>query len=295
MIARIVTALALALMLGSAPALAQGGAPAADTVTAAPEAASALRWTGGIAVIGMPAILALFFLARGRIRVAGGLSGRTIQRFNAFERLVHWMTAASFVVLAVSGLNLAFGPDLLLPLLGPEVFAMLTFWGHRAHTYLAFPFTLGVALMALLWLKHSIPNGRDVAWLAAGGGLVGSQHPEAGRFNAGQKAIIWITVIGGALAAGSGSLLLFPALADPAALPMLRPAHGAVGLAMTGAIILHAYLRSVGMEGAFDAMGSGQVDLNWAKQHHSAWVEEEVRKARVTVAGRPTPKAAGAD
>jgi formate dehydrogenase subunit gamma len=28
------------------------------------------------------------------------------------------------------------------------------------------------------------------------------------------------------------------------------------------------------MEGAFEAMGSGTVDLNWAKEHHSAWVEK---------------------
>jgi formate dehydrogenase subunit gamma len=33
------------------------------------------------------------------------------------------------------------------------------------------------------------------------------------------------------------------------------------------------------MEGAFDAMGTGEVDLNWAKEHHSLWVEEEQKKA----------------
>jgi formate dehydrogenase subunit gamma len=30
------------------------------------------------------------------------------------------------------------------------------------------------------------------------------------------------------------------------------------------------------MEGAFDAMGSGDVDLNWARQHHSLWVDERL-------------------
>jgi formate dehydrogenase subunit gamma len=33
------------------------------------------------------------------------------------------------------------------------------------------------------------------------------------------------------------------------------------------------------MEGAFDAMGSGEVDLNWAKEHHSLWVEEVQAKS----------------
>jgi formate dehydrogenase subunit gamma len=39
-------------------------------------------------------------------------------------------------------------------------------------------------------------------------------------------------------------------------------------------MIAHIYIGSVGMEGAFDAMGSGQVDLNWAKEHHSIWAAE---------------------
>ena len=29
------------------------------------------------------------------------------------------------------------------------------------------------------------------------------------------------------------------------------------------------------MEGAFEAMGDGTVDVNWAKEHHSLWLEEE--------------------
>jgi len=34
------------------------------------------------------------------------------------------------------------------------------------------------------------------------------------------------------------------------------------------------------MEGAFDAMGKGEGDLNWAKEHHSLWVKEQQGKAR---------------
>ena len=33
------------------------------------------------------------------------------------------------------------------------------------------------------------------------------------------------------------------------------------------------YIGTIGMEGAFDAMWSGQVDRNWAKEHHSIWYE----------------------
>src|ERR1700675_4076602 len=59
-----------------------------------------LRWIGGIAIIGMFAVLVIFYLSRGMVRLESGRSGRSIVRFNAFERFVHWMTATCFVVLA---------------------------------------------------------------------------------------------------------------------------------------------------------------------------------------------------
>src|SRR5262245_23000989 len=55
-----------------------------------------LRWIGAITILGMLALLVLFFLIRGMVKIEGGRSGRTVVRFNAFERFVHWMTAASF-------------------------------------------------------------------------------------------------------------------------------------------------------------------------------------------------------
>ena len=39
-------------------------------------------------------------------------------------------------------------------------------------------------------------------------------------------------------------------------------------------IFAHIYLGSVGMEGAFDAMGTGKVEEQWAREHHSLWLDE---------------------
>ena len=49
--------------------------------------------------------------------------------------------------------------------------------------------------------------------------------------------------------------------------------HAIVGIVLTCIIIAHIYIGSIGMQGAFAAMGSGEVDLNWAKEHHSLWVK----------------------
>jgi formate dehydrogenase subunit gamma len=253
-----------------------------------------LTWIGGIAVLGMLAIIGMFYATRGRIAIDAGRSGRTIQRFNLLERSAHWMTAGSFVVLALTGLNLTFGRWLILPIIGPEAFATVTLWGKYAHNYLSFPFTLGVVLLFLLWVKDNIPNGRDVGWLKAAGGLFGHAHPPAERFNAGQKMVFWITVLGGAAVAMSGYVLIFPFWAtDIAGQQLAHIVHGVISVLMIGAMLGHIYIGSVGMEGAFDAMGSGQVDLNWAKEHHSLWVEDEMRKARETIA--PGARVAGAD
>ena len=55
--------------------------------------------------------------------------------------------------------------------------------------------------------------------------------------------------------------------------------HSILAFAMIVVILAHIYIGSIGMEGAFDAMGDGHVDLNWAKEHHRVWVEEAQKAA----------------
>ena len=237
-----------------------------------------MRNVGGFAVLGMLAGLALFFFMRGKITVPGGFSGQLIQRFGALDRFAHWLTASCFIVLALSGLNLTFGKSLIAPLIGAEAFASLTGLGKIAHNYLAFPFMAGLALMVLIWIKDNIPNARDIAWLKAGGGLIGKGHAAAGRFNGGQKAVFWIVALGGLAMSVSGWHLLFADGGGVSDLQFWNMVHGVAGLLFIAVMLAHAYIGSIGMEGAFDAMGTGNVDLNWAKEHHSLWVDDEMKK-----------------
>ena len=43
------------------------------------------------------------------------------------------------------------------------------------------------------------------------------------------------------------------------------------------------------MEGAFEAMGEGDVDLNWAREHHDLWVAELEAERKLPPAGASTP------
>jgi formate dehydrogenase subunit gamma len=214
------------------------------------------------------------------VRIESGRSGRTIVRFNAFERFAHWMTATCFVILALSGLNITFGKSLLLPLLGADAFASMAQFGKYLHNYLSFPFTIGVVLIFLMWIGGNLPRSEDAEWAKRGGGIMGSDHPPAGRFNLGQKMIYWIVVIGGTAVAISGYLLMFPFYAtDIAGMQLAQVVHGTIAVLFVAAMLAHIYIGTIGMEGAFEAMGTGTVDVNWARQHHSLWLAEEQEKA----------------
>lgn len=242
----------------------------------------ALPWIGGIVILGMILAIAAFYVIRGRIRMRPDEdSGRKILRFNAFERFTHWMTAASFIVLAITGLNYFFGKRLLMPLLGPDAFATWTQWAKVAHNFLAWPFMLGVLFMIAVWLRDNLPDRYDVAWIKAGGGFIGKGQPNAGRFNAGQKLIFWSVALGGIALSATGIIMLFPfSVTDVNGMQTTQYVHAVVGVILTAIIIAHIYVGTLGVEGAWDAMGSGEVDLAWARHHHRAWVEEQQAKAR---------------
>jgi len=238
-----------------------------------------LHWLGAVVIVGMLAVLAAAYFILGRIRISSGRSGRKVLRFTAFERFVHWLTAASFIVLGISGLNITFGKLLLLPLLGPDGFSAFSQAAKYAHNFLSFPFVFGVALIAVLWIKDNIPEKLDLEWLKQGGGFIPSKHPPARRFNAGEKAVFWIVLGAGAAVAVSGFLLLFPFyVTNIAGMQIAQVVHGVVAVLFVAVILAHIYIGTLGTQGAFEAMGTGEVDLNWAKEHHNLWLAETLAR-----------------
>jgi formate dehydrogenase subunit gamma len=235
-----------------------------------------LVWVSVVAILGTAALLAVFFMVRGRIRVDAGMSGRKLLRFGSIERFAHWTLASTFIILALTGLNLIIGKTVILPLIGEAAFGSLSQLGKIAHNYLAWPFMAALVMIFLLWAIDNIPNKLDMEWIKAGGGLLKKGvHPPARKFNAGQKVIFWSVILGGAGLSFTGFLMLFPALAGaPSDWQLLQILHALIAAGLSAIIVAHIYIGSVGMEGAFDAMGSGEVDENWAKEHHALWVDE---------------------
>ncbi len=292
-----------------ADVIASNGGPAARTLIQD----GGMRWLqlragpiptwGGIALLATLALLAAFLLLRGRIRIDGARTGIRVPRFKALERFGHWLLAGSFVLLAVTGLISLFGRKFLIPVFGHEAYAGLAAVTAFVHDNVSWAFMLALVMIFVMWVVQNIPNRHDLKWLAMGGGIFSKRHAPARKFNAGQKLIFWAVIVLGISISLSGLSLLFPfelpmfaktfGIMNDTGVPQilgfgplpvdLAPHeemqyaqlwHSIVAFGFIAIVFAHIYLGSVGMEGAFDAMGRGDVELQWAREHHNLWVEE---------------------
>jgi formate dehydrogenase subunit gamma len=236
-----------------------------------------LHWGGAAVILGMIAALGAAYLIMGRLRITAGRSGRKIVRFKAFERFSHWLTAVSFVILGLTGLNITFGKILLLPVIGPDAFSSVSQAAKYVHNFTSFSFVAGLAFITVIFFKDNIPEKVDLEWLKQGGGFIKNKHAPAGRFNPGEKAVYWLSLAAGVLVSVSGFVLLFPFYGtDIADMQIAQAVHAIVAVLFVALILGHIYIGTLGMEGAFEAMGTGEVDLNWAKEHHDVWLARKL-------------------
>ncbi|UWR24413.1 formate dehydrogenase subunit gamma [Sulfitobacter sp. S190] len=259
-------------------------------------------------------LLAVFFLLRGRIRIEGGKNGRTVERFKFVERMAHWTLAGSFILLGLTGIFTLIGRKFIAPTFGLELNAWLLTVSKFIHNNVSWAFMLALVVVFFMWVWHNIPDRTDITWIKQAGGIVGSKHPPAKKFNFGQKIIFWSVIVLGFSVSLSGLSLLFPyelplfaktfgifndigatGLVGLDPLPtQMSPQeemqyaqlwHAIVAFVMMAIIFGHIYIGTLGMEGAYDAMGSGEVDEAWAEQHHSIWLEEMREKDAVSPKG----------
>lgn len=274
-----------------------------------------LKTYGSYALLGMIGLLVLFYLLRGRVMIKAGSSGTIIERFKPIERFGHWLLAGSFILLGITGLISLFGRKDLIPFIGHDAYAVIALASKWVHNNVSWAFILGLVMIFFMWVLRNIPHHRDLVWLTKGGGLFSKRsHPPAGKFNAGQKIIFWSVILLGGSVALSGLSLLFPfelpmfaktfailndigipgwigmgplptTLAPHEEMQLAQLWHAIISFALMVIIIAHIYIGTVGMQGAYAAMGDGQVDLNWAKEHHSLWVEEVQSKDKTALTG----------
>lgn len=219
--------------------------------------------------------IGLFHIFIGRNRIDGPLSGRKIKRWEGWERALHWFTAGSFIIMAITGLSLLFGRAVLIPVLGPEGFSAWATVSITLHNWLGPLFTVGVLLIVVAWMRHNVPTRTDLEWFKKGGGMIGKGHASAGRMNGGEKVWYWFIATAGVAVCVTGLILDFPNFQQSReVMQVSNLIHAVLSIAWIALAFGHAYIGTGGTEGALEGMTTGYVSEEWAKQHHDLWYEE---------------------
>jgi formate dehydrogenase subunit gamma len=221
------------------------------------------------------ALIVLFYLVRGPLRMQGGPSGKKIQRFSVFERTTHWFTVSLFWLLALTGLILLYGRFVLIPLLGPEGFGLTASACKEAHNLFGPIFLVALLMIFVTFVKDNIYARGDMTWLLKGGGMIGNAEVSAGRFNAGEKIWFWIAILGGLVLSVSGLVLDFAVFGQGReVMEISHVLHGIAAIAVISVSFGHIYLGTAGVEGTLGSMTNGYVDEAWAASHHDRWYAE---------------------
>ena len=242
-----------------------------------------IRKYAGWFPVGVIAILALFYLIRGKMRIKGGLSGKTIARFNLNQRVAHWFMASIFILLAISGLIILLGRPVILPLLGPQANAIMTSAAMQGHNLFGPLFVVALLWMFIKFIRGNFFQIVDFKWIFKLGGMFGG-HVSSRQFNFGEKTWFWMVILIGLVMSATGIALEFPWLFEDLRILQASTILHAVGaIALISVSIGHIYIGTIGMEGSLDSMLKGEVDENWAKEHHDLWYEEVTGKSATEV------------
>ena len=201
-----------------------------------------------------------------------------IDRYTSGERILHWVTALTFLLLAASGLAF-FHPSMfwLANLLGGGT------WARILHPFIGVVMFVAFILMALKFWHHNVLSGNDRAWLGKIGDVIANRDdrvPPIGRYNPGQKILFWVLLASMIVLLVSGIALWRPYFAPWFGIGTIRFGalmHALSALALILLVVVHIY-SSFWVKGSTEGMLSGKVSRGWAKAHHPKWYEEATRK-----------------
>ena len=224
--------------------------------------------------------IGIYYFSKGAMETHSPDTGRKIERFTPFERATHWANAIAFCALAISGLVMAFGKFLLLPLMGGTLFGWLTYALKNIHNFVGPLFAVSLSIMFFTFLRDNWPQRGDLRWILKGGGMFGKpgEEPPSNRFNAGEKVVFWGGVMFlGIIVVASGLVLnqLIPSLVYVReTMQIANLVHGVASVLMMCVFAGHIYLGTIGMRGSYSAMRTGYVDEAWAREHHQYWYDD---------------------
>lgn len=213
-------------------------------------------WLLGITIVG----LALHFLAFALRHRKADKGPPDVRRYNLWERLVHLVATVSFLVLAGTG----FWPVIVCG-------AKMTGYIMMAHVTFGGIFAASLAVAAVIWAEDHRFAAGDGKWIRRGGYCTGRDDLPAGRFDAGQKILFWMTAAIGVVVIVTPVLCMLKLFGTDGQ-EMLYEIHRYCSLLLTIVVLKHAYLTTLAAGSAFRSMIWGKVSPDWAKRYHPDWV-----------------------
>ncbi|MPW23877.1 formate dehydrogenase subunit gamma [Paraburkholderia sp. CNPSo 3157] len=200
-----------------------------------------------------------------------------IVRYTANERTNHWITAITFVLLALSGLAF-FHPSMfwLTALFGGGQ------WARILHPFIGIVMFVSFLILALRFWHHNYLNDDDRQWLRQYKDVLAAredQLPEVGRYNAGQKLLFFVMVLCLVLLLLSGIVIWRAYFSFYFPIEVVRVAaviHAITAFVLICGIIVHIY-AALWVKGSVSAMVRGTVTLGWARKHHPKWFRESIK------------------
>jgi len=233
---------------------------------------------GGFLVALALAGLAVFYAIQGTMGAEHKPGTRFIQRFTPADRIAHWLLAIVWVTLAITGLILSLGKATLLPLIGYTLFSWLAAFAKNVHNFIGPILIVVVPWMFVRFVRDNGIGAEDFKWYAH---LLdyfkGVEYP-SGKFNAGEKVQFWLVlVLFTTVMVVTGLILAFPNF-DQTRQTMQWSSiiHMVVAYVAIALTMVHIYLGTVGVAGAYRAMRDGYVDASWAEHHHARWYQDVV-------------------
>lgn len=250
---------------------------------------------GGSLILISVLALAIMFFTKGPLGHDYPVNSKKIERFTPFERAAHWANAFAFVALAVSGLTMAFGKFILLPVIGTTLFGWLTYLLKNVHNFIGPLFAVSLLIVIAIFVKDNIANAADLNWLKKAGGMLGDKQVPSHRFNAAEKGVFWWAVtLPGLVVVISGLVLdhLVPGLGYLRSdMQIASMVHSVMAFWIAAILIGHIYMGTIGTRGALEGMKTGYVTEGWAKEHHELWYND-VKAGKIPAQRGPSPVAA---
>jgi formate dehydrogenase subunit gamma len=200
-----------------------------------------------------------------------------IVRYTPNERTNHWITAISFVLLAISGLAM-FHPSMfwLSALLGGGQ------WTRILHPFIGVVMFVSFLVLALRFWHHNYLDESDYQWLRQMNDVLANREdklPPIGRYNAGQKLLFFVMVACLLLLLASGVVIWRRYFSFYFPIDVIRLAavvHAASAFVLIIGIVVHVY-AALWVKGSLGAMVRGTVTLGWARKHHPRWFRESIK------------------